>query len=255
MVRIGQQMRVRILCRHMLHYIFRLRYSAQNQRITSLFQRHIFLRCEMQLLERWQVQTVVHNAHLDGLKVLRTLGYDDGFRLEGTRRQVAKCAPRQHMVVYVQIVICREQYREAATESTVLHCVVQHDDVKPGRLFLQLSHSAYTVLADCHRHVGKSTVQLHRLVANRFHRGLRIRHDEPFGLALVTAGQHRRMVAVRSQQLHYISRHGRLARAPDGEVTHADGGNPGVCGREQMAVVQLVAHCHTERVEPTHRYE
>ena len=209
---------------------------------------------EMELLIGRQMEPVIHHPHVYRADVVRTFGDDDGIRLQGARRQIAQGAPGEHVVVYIEMVVWREQHRESASYSPMLHRVVEHDHIQRLQLAFELFHTPHPALAHSYRHLRESAVQLHRLVPYALHGRGMVRHDEAARSTFVAPREDRRMIAVLQQQADDIRRHGRLARPAyryiaDTYRSHIHGER-----RQQMPVKEHMAEGYTCGVEPGERY-
>ena len=83
----------------------------------------------MQLLIGGQMQAVIYHAHIYRPQVVRTFGDYDGISFECPVRQVAQRAPRQQMVIDVQMVVRGQKDIQSATDSPMLQRIIQNDHI------------------------------------------------------------------------------------------------------------------------------
>ena len=135
----------------------------------------------------------------------------------------------------------------------MLHRIVEHHDIEPLYLPFELLDAPHAALTDSHRYFRKSTVDLHSLIADSGSRSLCVRQYKTTGCPLVTAREHRRVIAVRYQQTHEVLHHRRFAGAAHRQVTHTDSRHIDGERQQQMPVKQHMADRHARSVEPTQR--
>ena len=114
------------------------------------------------------------------------------------------------MIADIDIIIGRQQDREAAADRPMLHRVVQDDDVQVLHLALELLDAFDPVLTDRYRQVGEGGMHLHGLIADGLDGGSMVRHDETACLTFITAREDSGMVTVSDEQAYEIGRHRRL---------------------------------------------
>jgi hypothetical protein len=124
----------------------------------------------MQLLVGRQMQPVIHHPHIYRTYRIRTFGYHYGIGGQGAVRQIAERTPRQHMIVDIQMIVRREQYRKPASQGPVLHRVIQYHYIQLRYLAHELLYAAYAVLAYRYRNFGEFAMELHRFITDRIYR-------------------------------------------------------------------------------------
>ena len=221
MIRISHQFSLRIVLAHISHHILRSGDAAQHEGRTLLLHRRVAQSREMQLLERRQVETVIDHAHVYRANAVRALGHHHRVGRQRPARQVAQRAPRQHMIIDIEVVVRREEDGEAAAQGAVLHCIIEHHHIEFRQLTLQLLDPAHAVLAHRHGDLRELPMQLHRLVSDSLYGGLTVSQTETVRLALVPAREDRRPIAVVQEQSQQVLHHRRLSRAAHRQVTHA----------------------------------
>ena len=200
-----------------------------------------------------QMEPIIHHAHVYRTDRVRTFGHNDRVCGQRSGGKIAQPAPREHVVVYIKPVIGGQKDGEAGSQGAVLHSIVQDDYVQFLHLPFELFHPSHPVLTHRNRHFGKSTMELHRFVADRFDRSVLIRHDEAARRTLIPAREDRRVVAAVQEETDYIRRHRRLACPPHRQVTHADRGHRDGERGQEMPVIQDMADRHTCGVGPRER--
>ncbi len=207
----------------------------------------------MEQLVCWQMEPIIHHAHVYRTDRVRTFGHNDRVCGQRSGGEVAQPAPREHVVVYIKPIIGGQKDGKTGPQGAVLHGIVQDDHVEMRKLAAELLYSPHSVLTHRNRHFGKSAMELHRFVADRFDRSVLIRHDEAARRTLIPAREDRRVVAAVQEETDYIRRHRRLACPPHRQVTHADRGHRDGEGGQEMPVIEPMANRHTCSVEPRER--
>ena len=253
-VRESEQLRLRSELLHMREQVLGMSDSGEHEWGTFVGHRCVLDSGKMELLIGRQMETVVDDAHVDRLHRFRALGDHNTVGFEGPGRDIPKPSPREHMIVYVEPVVRREQDREPAAQRTMLEGVIEDDHIQIGHLSLELVNTPYAVLADSDGDVREGPVHLQCLVSDGLHRGSVIGHEESTRLAFVSARKHRRLVAVVQQELDDVRSHRSLARTTDRQVTHTDCRHRHGEGRQEMLVVQPVPDRDAYTEEGTERY-
>lgn len=125
----GHELRLVVLTLNMLEEQPGLSDAAEDEGCTGKGNGRISDARKMKLLEGEWSELVVHDTHLDGRHRFGALSDDDRIYLVCTGRQVSKGAPRQHMIIYVQMVISGEKDIQPASDRTMLEGVIKHNHI------------------------------------------------------------------------------------------------------------------------------
>ena len=220
--------------------------GEQRQRLALLHSR------EIERLVRIESQRVAHDAHVERVEVLGTLGDQHEIGPVDLSSRVAQPAPRQQPVAVNRTIVVHQQDIDPRLDIPVLKSVVENNQFDLGVNFPQPADSLGPFFANRHRNVGILHLHLLGFVAYALDRRARSREHEPFGPAAIPARKYGYSPLAR-KTLDQKFGHRRLARTADSQIAHAHDRNVELLAPENLQIEQLVPDVDYQTVYPGQR--